>query len=112
MHYNSVNECNQPVNNQFQAALRELCLAHKDNLPTLLKHTIFNELSNARNPNNMSMLHVMFTCDPVSLDEEDLYLLRRVIMGRNHRYRSIHIEWACQLHDAKMTQQGLLHKGF
>ena len=109
MHYNLVNECNHPVNNQFQAALRELCLAHKDNLPTLLKHTIFNELSNARNPNNMSMLHVMFTCDPVSLDEEDLYLLRRVIMGRNHRYRCIRLKRASPLRDVKMTQQGLLH---
>jgi integrator complex subunit 1 len=43
-----------------------MCLAHKENLPTLLKHTIFNELSNARNHNNMTMLHVMFTCDPVT----------------------------------------------
>ena len=49
----------------MQAALKELCLAHKENLPTLLKHTIFNELSNSRNPNNMSMLHVMFSCDTV-----------------------------------------------
>ena len=37
---------NKPNVNQFLAALRELCAAHKDNLATLLKHTIFNELSN------------------------------------------------------------------
>ena len=48
-----------------QAALREMCSAHKENLPTLLKCTIFNELSNARNHNNMAMLYVMFTADPV-----------------------------------------------
>ena len=30
---------------------------------------------------------------------------------RNHRDRSIHSEIACQLHDVKMTQNGLLQKG-
>ena len=49
----------------LQAALRQMCSAHKENLPTLLKCTIFNELSNARNHNNMAMLYVMFTADPV-----------------------------------------------
>jgi len=32
-------------------------------MPTLLKHTVFNELSNARNTNNMAMLQVMFSYD-------------------------------------------------
>ena len=44
----------------FLACLRDLCGAHTDNLATILKHTIFNELSNARNPNNMAMLGIMF----------------------------------------------------
>ena len=44
----------------FLECLKELCRAHTDNLATILKHTIFNELSNARNPNNMAMLGVMF----------------------------------------------------
>ena len=30
---------------------------------------------------------------------------------RNHIDCSIHIERACELHGAKMTQHGLLHKG-
>ena len=34
-----------------------------------------------------------------------------VFLNLNHRDRSIHIESACQLHGAKMTQHGLLHKG-
>ena len=46
--------------NLFLSCLKELCAAHPDNLATILKHTIFNELSNARNPNNMAMLGVMF----------------------------------------------------
>jgi hypothetical protein len=36
---------------------RELLNAHKDNLGTTIKFVIFNELSNARNPNNMQVLH-------------------------------------------------------
>ena len=48
----------------FLSCLRDLCAAHPDNLATLLKHTIFNELSNARNTNNMAMLGVMFQASP------------------------------------------------
>ena len=44
--------------------LRDLCAAHPENLSTILKHTIFNELSNSRNPNNMAMLGVMFQVNP------------------------------------------------
>ena len=32
----------------FLSCLKDLCGAHPDNLATILKHTIFNELSNAR----------------------------------------------------------------
>lgn len=36
---------------------------HEENLPVILKHTIYNELSNSRNPNNMLMIGVIFqTC--------------------------------------------------
>jgi len=54
---------NKPNINLYLAALRDICLAHKDNLPLLVKQTIFNELSGARNPNNMVMLQTMFNCD-------------------------------------------------
>ena len=33
--------------------------AHKDNLGTTIKFVIFNELSNARNPNNMQILYTV-----------------------------------------------------
>ena len=36
----------------------------------------------------------------------------RSLAGSDHRDHSIHIERACQLHGAIMTQHGLLHKGF
>merc|ERR1719225_946520 len=54
---------NKPNINLYLACIRELCSAHKENMPTLLKHTVFNELSNARNTNNMAILQVMFNID-------------------------------------------------
>lgn len=38
---------------------RELLNAHRDNLGTTIKFVIFNELSNARNPNNMQILYTV-----------------------------------------------------
>ena len=48
-------------------------------MPTLLKFTVFNELSNARSTNNMAILQVMFSYDkelaPASLAEVYLELM-------------------------------------
>uniref|UniRef100_G1RB59 Integrator complex subunit 1 n=1 Tax=Nomascus leucogenys TaxID=61853 RepID=G1RB59_NOMLE len=43
--------------NHFMLCIRELLSAHKDNLGTTIKLVIFNELSSARNPNNMQVLY-------------------------------------------------------
>ncbi|XP_027778561.2 integrator complex subunit 1 [Marmota flaviventris] len=45
--------------NHYMLCLRELLNAHKDNLGTTIKFVIFNELSNARNPNNMQILYTV-----------------------------------------------------
>ncbi|XP_049803946.1 integrator complex subunit 1 isoform X1 [Schistocerca nitens] len=52
------------LSNLYLASIRELINAHPENLATVLKHTIYNELSTARNPNNMAMLSVMFQAAP------------------------------------------------
>ena len=39
----------KPNINLFLAGLRDLCTVHPENLATMMKQTIFNELSNARN---------------------------------------------------------------
>ena len=55
---------NKPNINLYLACIKELANANREvNLPTLIKLTIFNELSNARNPNNMQMLNVLFGCN-------------------------------------------------
>ncbi|KAF6280826.1 integrator complex subunit 1 [Rhinolophus ferrumequinum] len=45
--------------NHYMLCVRELLNAHKDNLGTTIKFVIFNELSNARNPNNMQVLYTV-----------------------------------------------------
>uniref|UniRef100_A0A3Q2GA51 Integrator complex subunit 1 n=1 Tax=Cyprinodon variegatus TaxID=28743 RepID=A0A3Q2GA51_CYPVA len=50
--------------NHYMLCVRELLNAHKDNLGTMVKLVIFNELSNARNPNNMQVLHTVLQHSP------------------------------------------------
>ncbi|XP_020830897.1 integrator complex subunit 1 isoform X2 [Phascolarctos cinereus] len=45
--------------NHYMLCVRELLNAHRDNLGTTVKFVIFNELSNARNPNNMQILYTV-----------------------------------------------------
>ncbi|XP_078095989.1 integrator complex subunit 1 [Mustelus asterias] len=45
--------------NHYMLCIKELLNAHRDNLGTLVKFVIFNELSNARNPNNMQILYTV-----------------------------------------------------
>ncbi|XP_067911980.1 integrator complex subunit 1 [Heterodontus francisci] len=45
--------------NHYMLCIKELLNTHRDNLGTLVKFVIFNELSNARNPNNMQVLYTV-----------------------------------------------------
>uniref|UniRef100_A0A3Q2YRT2 Integrator complex subunit 1 n=1 Tax=Hippocampus comes TaxID=109280 RepID=A0A3Q2YRT2_HIPCM len=50
--------------NHYMLCVRSLLNAHRDNLATMVKLVIFNELSNARNPNNMQVLHTLLQHSP------------------------------------------------
>ncbi|XP_031422445.1 integrator complex subunit 1 isoform X2 [Clupea harengus] len=50
--------------NHYMLCVREMLNAHRDNLGTMVKLVIFNELSNARNPNNMQLLHTLLLHSP------------------------------------------------
>ncbi|OWF40859.1 integrator complex subunit 1-like [Mizuhopecten yessoensis] len=50
----------KPLLNHFLTCIRELIPQHQENLRMMLTHTIYNELSNVRNPNNMALISVMF----------------------------------------------------
>ncbi|KAK7079233.1 Integrator complex subunit 1 [Halocaridina rubra] len=54
----------KPLINQYMSCLRELLAAHPDNIPSVMKHTLYNELSQARNPSNMPILAVIFQFAP------------------------------------------------
>ncbi|XP_077980803.1 integrator complex subunit 1-like [Glandiceps talaboti] len=54
----------KPLINHYMVCIRELLNQHAENLFTILKHTIYNELSNSRNPNNMPLLGVIFQHSP------------------------------------------------
>lgn len=56
----NVSSCNEmSVHVSLVFPCRELLNAHRDNLGTTIKFVIFNELSNARNPNNMQILYTV-----------------------------------------------------
>ncbi|KAH3871098.1 hypothetical protein DPMN_034292, partial [Dreissena polymorpha] len=50
----------KPVINHYLLCIRELLLQHAENLRSVLTHTIYNELSTARNPNNMPLIAIIF----------------------------------------------------
>nr|XP_058960995.1 integrator complex subunit 1-like isoform X3 [Pocillopora verrucosa] len=50
----------KPLANHYINCIKELANQHTENLGTVLKHVIYNELSNARNPNNMVLLSTLF----------------------------------------------------
>lgn len=56
----NVSSCNEmSIQVSLVFPYRELLNAHRDNLGTTIKFVIFNELSNARNPNNMQILYTV-----------------------------------------------------
>lgn len=56
----NVSTCNEmSIQVSLVFPCRELLNAHRDNLGTTIKFVIFNELSNARNPNNMQILYTV-----------------------------------------------------
>ena len=64
----------KPLLNQYLACIKELLSAHSDNIQTAIKNTMYNELSQSRNPSNMSILSVIFQYAPehsaITLAEE------------------------------------------
>lgn len=55
---------NKPMVNYFNNCLKEMVISFPENLFPLLKYTIYNELSNARNTNNLFVVGAMFQVMP------------------------------------------------
>lgn len=50
----------KPLLNHFIHCLRELLDQHPENIRMIMTHTIYNELSNTKNPNNMAIITTLF----------------------------------------------------
>uniref|UniRef100_A0A1B6EU77 Uncharacterized protein n=1 Tax=Cuerna arida TaxID=1464854 RepID=A0A1B6EU77_9HEMI len=77
------------VVNYYLACIRELITAHSDNLATVLKHTIYNELSQSRNPNNLAMLSVMFQYEPDAAATILADIFQELLMNRDDYLRPL-----------------------
>lgn len=77
------------VINLYLNGVKELIGLHPENLSTILKHTIYNELSNARNPNNMPMLAVMFQNSPDLAAKLLAEIFQDLLMNRDDYLRPL-----------------------
>ncbi|XP_071443700.1 integrator complex subunit 1 [Hetaerina americana] len=75
--------------NLYLGGIRELIGAHPDNLMTVLKHTIYNELSTARNPNNMAMIAVIFQASPEQAATLLAEIFQDLLMKREDYHRPL-----------------------
>ncbi|XP_072761874.1 integrator complex subunit 1 [Anoplolepis gracilipes] len=77
------------VINLYLNGVKELIGLHPENLATILKHTIYNELSNARNPNNMPMLAIMFQTLPEQAAKLLAEIFQDLLMNREDYLRPL-----------------------
>lgn len=77
------------LSNYYLQCIKELVSAHGDNLNTVLKHTIYNELSTSRNPNNMAMLSVMFQHDPDRAAQILADIFQELLLSRDDYLRPL-----------------------
>ncbi|XP_012235506.1 integrator complex subunit 1 [Linepithema humile] len=77
------------VINMYLNGVKELIGLHPENLATILKHTIYNELSNARNPNNMPMLAIMFQTLPEQAAKLLAEIFQDLLMNREDYLRPL-----------------------
>ncbi|XP_014467728.1 PREDICTED: integrator complex subunit 1 isoform X2 [Dinoponera quadriceps] len=77
------------VINMYLNGVKELIGLHPENLTTMLKHTIYNELSNARNPNNMPMLAIMFQTLPEQAAKLLAEIFQELLMNREDYLRPL-----------------------
>lgn len=52
------------LHNFYISCIREMLAAHPVNMSLVVKYTLMNELSSSRNPNNLSILSVVFQNKP------------------------------------------------
>ena len=73
----------------YVTCVRVLVEQRDENLGTLIKHIIYNELSQARNPNNMSLFAVLFQFAPERAAKELARVFQDLLIQRDDYLRAI-----------------------
>lgn len=80
---------NKPMVIFFNYCLREMVIAFPENLYPLLKYTIFNELSNARNSNNLFVVAAMFQVEPEASADAFADICLELLLNKDDYLRSL-----------------------
>ncbi|XP_031573151.1 integrator complex subunit 1-like [Actinia tenebrosa] len=78
----------KPLANHYVSCIRELVNQHPENLGTVLKYVIYNELSTTRNPNNMALLGMMFQYKPEAVSKILAMVFQDLLMNKDDYLRA------------------------
>lgn len=81
----------KPLINVYMMCLKEMIQLQPDILPIALKYVVQNELSNARNPNNMGMLAAMFQTKPDQSARHLAEIYKEFLMQREDCLRTLRV---------------------
>ncbi|KAF5278356.1 hypothetical protein FQA39_LY05845 [Lamprigera yunnana] len=79
----------KPLVNIFNNCLKEMVLCFPENLYPLLKYTIYNELSNARNSNNLVVVGAMFQVTPEASSDAFADICLELLLNKDDYLRSL-----------------------
>ncbi|KAJ8965278.1 hypothetical protein NQ314_004241 [Rhamnusium bicolor] len=80
---------NKPMVNYFNNCLREMVYSLPENLYPLLKYTIYNELSNARNSNNLIVVGALFQVAPDPSADAFADICLELLLNKDDYLRSL-----------------------
>ncbi|XP_018336442.1 integrator complex subunit 1 isoform X3 [Agrilus planipennis] len=80
---------NKPLVNIFNNCLKEMVVSFPENLYPLLKYTIYNELSNARNTNNLVVVGAMFQVTPEASADAFADICLELLLNKDDYLRSL-----------------------
>ncbi|XP_057655707.1 integrator complex subunit 1 [Diorhabda carinulata] len=80
---------NKPIVNYFNNCLREMVFSFPENLYPLLKYTIYNELSNARNTNNLIVVGALFQVAPDQSADAFADICLELLLNKDDYLRSL-----------------------
>ncbi|XP_021703270.1 integrator complex subunit 1 [Aedes aegypti] len=81
----------KPLINIFMTCLKEMINCQSEILAIMLKYVVQNELSNARNPNNMGMLATMFQAKPTESATHLAEIYQECLLQREDVLRTLRV---------------------